>query len=515
VSLPAWSLPAALGVFGVALIAWNLTLGSRITSLPNAGRAFRALSGLSAFLLLPALIIGVVAPSAPGTRVLAPIAWLWPAVTTAIAVQAWWCVLQRRTTLLVTLAIALLDTLVAWIAMARFVEGVGGALPAWALAPGVAVSALATIAFGDGAYLWGSWLLLPALAPAAPARWRLSGAWRAVVALYAVLALVLAGLEGGHAFELLRQERALGTASGAERARTEFSIGLRLFGTVSAPPSPPVARHDLALLDSLGAGAVHVTIAAEGITNATLDSIGRTLDARGDSVVLLVSIDGAPDARRGALVERVAQRLHPDVIVPAAPAAVRLRELDVIERFYTEMARTARKVDRNVTIALATAAASAADSALCDWVLQGGTPVDAVALMIAPASDNVVRYESALASMTRWATLARTPPPVWLLQLPSAPGVEGEVAQQHMLRHALQWSAAHSWVRGVIAADASDTWAESGVRTAGGRARRALAEVGAALRGLRDAPPPPPAPVDTIPVDTTRTSNAPSTPSRP
>ncbi|MHB8839918.1 MAG: hypothetical protein ACYC7F_13325, partial [Gemmatimonadaceae bacterium] len=70
------------------------------------------------------------------------------------------------------------------------------------------------------------------------------------------------------------------------------------------------------------------------------------------------------------------------------------------------------------------------------------------------------------------------------------------------MRHTLRWAAAHPWVRGVIAGDASDVASPAGLRTASGRARRALFEVGAALRAQRDAPPA--AAVDAVvPADTT------------
>jgi hypothetical protein len=100
--------------------------------------------------------------------------------------------------------------------------------------------------------------------------------------------------------------------------------------------------------------------------------------------------------------------------------------------------------------------------------------------------------------MDRWVSLARVSPSVWLVGVPTAPAISGEMAQQRLVRRALLWGASRAWVRGVIAGDASDVLASTGLRTATGRARGALAEVGAALRALREAPDPVPVAVDSV-----------------
>jgi len=93
--------------------------------------------------------------------------------------------------------------------------------------------------------------------------------------------------------------------------------------------------------------------------------------------------------------------------------------------------------------------------------------------------------------------------------------VDGEVAQQHLVRQALQWASARPWVRGVITGDASDTWWSGGLRAASGRSRLALAEVGTALHALRDSPVPPVISPDSASTDTTRSTAIPSSPPRP
>jgi hypothetical protein len=242
-----------------------------------------------------------------------------------------------------------------------------------------------------------------------------------------------------------------------------------------------------------------------------------------DSVLLVVSIPFAGDgpapgtaaeerwlATRTAMAENVVRRLHPDVLLPAGEQALSGHGPAWWKAYYLRLASAARRLDRNVTIALATAAATSLDSALCDWVGQGESPVDAIALAIPPGDGNARRFGRSSASLARWISLARTPPSVWLVRLPSAPAVDGEVAQQHLVRQALQWGSAHPWVRGVIAGDASDGWSSTGLRAASGRSRRALAEIASALHSLRES-----AAQSVMPADSSSGTPVPFSPTRP
>lgn len=511
-SFPVWSLPAALGASAAALVVWNFALGARLSALPSMGRGFRALSALCAFLFLPALVIGLLAPTAPGARVLGPLVWLWPLAAIAVLLQSVWAATAGRASRLVTLPIVLFDFVVAWIVVSRWVEGLGAALPAWALAPGVAVSTFAAAAFGPDAFLWGATALVPALAPAAPARWRLGRVARVAAATACTTAVAATAAAGPRAFDAVQLAQALKAGPLAAPAHADLAIGLRLFGTLTSTPSAAVARSDVALADSLGVTALHVELAWNGLTGSALDSVARSVEARRDSVVLIVTLDvdeqwwqrrpsDAESRARLAMIARVVQRLRPDVLIPADRFAAGAPTADIgwWQAYYERTAATARRVDRNITVALATDAASSADSALVDWVMQGNSPLDAIAVHVDDHGADPSVFLAALNAMTRWASLAGVPPSVWILGVPASPSVTGELAQQRLVRHTLAWGAAHAWVRGVVAGDASDAMAAAALRTAEGRSRRALAEVGAALRAARDLPPtlpadaPPPA----------------------
>lgn len=484
-----WGIPAAFAAVGIAAFGWNLALGARVTASHDAGRAFRVLTGLCAFLLVPAFLVGLLTPTVAGARVLDQLAWLWPLVVLAVATQALWALLGGRAGVAVALPIALFDLLVAWVAVTRWLEGRGAMSPEWLLAPGMAVSSIGATVLGDGAFLWSAAALVPLLVPAAPSRARLSGAWRAFVAAGCVVALVMMGSEVPSAHSALIAVRALGAGTMPERARTEFAVGLRLFGTLSGAPSAPVARHDITLADSLGVTALHLELRPEGATTSALDSLARSIEARRDSLVLVVTLDlprdddpsRADDAwvrARIALIERIVRRLQPDVLSPAERVAPSPGTSAVAwwQSYYEAVARSARRIDGRIHIALATDAGTPVDSALCDWVMSGGSPVDAIALSVRAYSGSPARFEGALASMARWESMARAVPAVWLIGVPTSPAVAGELAQQRLTRHALMWGASRAWVRGVIAGDASDVLASTGFRTPAGRSRPALAE---------------------------------------
>ncbi len=489
-----------LGAGAAAIIGWNFSLGARLSTFQTAGRAFRTLSGLGAFLFLPALVIGLLAASAPGARVLGPLAWLWPLVTVALVVQAVWALSRGGASAFIAAPLVVFDALVAWVAVVRWVESVGVALPVWALAPGMAVSSLAAVAYGTAVFPWGAVLLMPVLVPAAPARWRATRAARTVMAAGCAAAVVATVLALPRAEAALLSTHALSTAPAEASVRSDFAVGVRLFGTLAGPPGSAMVRSEVPLADSLGVTALHVELAPSGTSAAALDSVARSIYTRRDSLVLVVTLtldgsraplEGSDVQQRMAMIERVVRRLRPDVLVPAervitGPLAPRL---ETWQDYYQRAAAAARRADRRVTVALATDASTATDSALAEWVLQGGSPVTAVALAVRDCGAEPSRFLDALNALARWASLSRVASDVWVLGVPTAPAVTGEIAQQQLVRHALAWGAARPWVRGIIAGDAGDITAPTGLRTATGRGRRALAEVGAALRAQRDAPP--------------------------
>lgn len=479
-----------------AAVGWNLLHGTRLARLPSGSRAYRALAALCAFLVLPSLVIGLLAPTAPGARVLQPLAWLWPLVALAVVAQAVWTLASRRGAWGFVAPVVLLDATVAWIAIARWLESEGAALPAWLLAPGFAVATLAANSIGSAAITWSTALLVPVLAPAAPPRSPGRRVARWLVALGAAAGTAAIGMALPSAYETIAEAQAP-DATPLPVARTDLALGVRLFGTLVRTPSAPAVRTDLAVADSLSVTAVHVELSPDGATPAVLDSIARALEPRRDSLALVVTLDlpegtdaapapGESLRARLSLITRITTRLRPDVLV----AAERISgdDMGAWQNYYTRSAAAARAVDRGITVALGTTARTAADSTMIDWVLHGGPAVDAVALAVPQAVHAPQQFDAALAALARWASSPTMDAGVWILGVPVAPGLLGERAQQRALHRTLAWSAAHAFVRGVIAGDASDEMAATGLSTANGRPRLAVRELSAALRAQRDAP---------------------------
>lgn len=497
-TIPPWGPPAALAATFAGLVAWNFGIGARLAALPGAGRAFRLLSGLCAFLLLPALLIGLLAASAAGARVLGPLAWLWPLTAVSILVQTVWAMAFGRAGALASLPLLTLNLLVAWTAAVRWLESFGVALAPWTFAPSLAATTVLVAGAGAATAPWIAAVLVPALAPAAPARWRHTRAARLVVGIACTALLAATGVAVPEALETLRAVDRLRDGVPAPRERGELAVGLRLFGTLAGAPSGAQARHDVALADSLGVTALHVQFRDNGASASALDSVARALETRRDSVVLVVTLDAGPtpwplqsgDAQRArlAVIDRIVKRLRPDVFVPAERTALQAGSDQASwQSYYALAAAAVRRADRSVAVALPVEGTSAADSTLADWVLQGGSPLAAVAVMV-PAARAPQQFAATLHAVARWASFAREVPPVWVLGAPAAPAATGEVVHQRVVRFALDWSTAHPWVRGVIAGDASDGLAPTGLRTATGRPRRALDEVRTVLRLRRDLP---------------------------
>src|SRR6185437_9674774 len=113
-----------------------------------------------------------------------------------------------------------------------------------------------------------------------------------------------------------------------EHPDSDFVVGLKVFPSLSSPPTPLSLTNDLGLADSIGAGALAVYFTPKGASAETLDSVEHVLeDVRGSRRVIaaldLSDEHRVPPAEREAYlrdrvadVERIARRLHPDFVVP-------------------------------------------------------------------------------------------------------------------------------------------------------------------------------------------------------
>jgi hypothetical protein len=370
------------------------------------------------------------------------------------------------------------------------------------------------VALGRAALVSPLAVQLPIIVPAYPARFRLTRTGRALLAVAAAFAAGALLLELPHGFGAIRSYQAWAADRLSERPAGDFAIGVKILPTLSGPPPVAVVRHALPLADSVDFGAVAVTLRPAALRLAAVDSLARILEPlRRDTTRLVVSIgfdegDGAElradpagfVQRRLALVERAARALRPDVLLPASapygPDAAALGR--VPPSFWTQYlaAATARAHAINPRIRVGVAASSydAADSTLYAWAASAASPLEAVGFTVRPSFSGGAGVDARLRAADRWmqAAAARGTAPRrakqhWLFDVRGFPAAHGDMSQELTVWHVLSWATAHREVVGVIVAEPSDYLSVTGLRTAGGRMRTAVAAMRRATRGLRES----------------------------
>lgn len=488
----------AYAVAVVVLLGWNVTYGGRIARLRRAPRPLATLSGVCALLVVPALLVHLSAGSLLGGRTVGGIAWLWPATTLLFLVQAAYATVRRYVTPFVGVPLVAHDLLVAGVAVTRFLVEATGRAPESLVAVSAAQSAIVGVWLGAAALSSPFAVAVPLVAPAYPARWRLTRATRALIAVGAAFAAGVTLLEVPRGLDAVRSYAPYAAERLRERPRGDLAVGVKLFDALEGPPKAALARWDLALLDTLEADAVYVQLAPGGMTYAALDSLARTLDplrrdstrvvvamgfADGDAARLRADPDGF-DRRRLALVDRVARALVPDVILPAgAPygrqtlATVGARAPEQWARHLAAAAARARAVNARVRIGTQAARYDAADSTLFAWSVRGDSPVGVAGFTVHPSFSGAGGVEARLRAADRWLRAAGAIPAdkaLWVLDVHAYPAAHGEASQERTVWHTIAWASTHPQVRGVIVTEPGDYDAITGLRAANGRLRGAV-----------------------------------------
>jgi hypothetical protein len=494
-------------------LAWDIGTAGRVASQPKAPPAFRVLTGISGFLVAPALLAWIAGQSALTGHALFGLAWLWPLVTLLFVVQVADAMARRLVPPLLGAPLLAIDAIVAFTAVMRYAVSLGHDVPAIALVPGVAEARAIAVALGHTVMTSPLVVVPPLLAPALPARSRFSTVARTLLALGATAACVLVAREGAGARAGLVGYARLGVDHVTERDSLPFVVGLRILPELTGPPPAAAMREDMLLADSLGVTALHVRIAPEGCTPSALDSLGRALESyRRDSVRVIVSL-GFPRAaaferrasnarylaRRAEEIDRIVRRLKPDYLIPAdAPYGAGTDALGALpvrwwEDYFTAMAAVAHRIRPATRVVLAASAAGARDSVLYAWASATGSPVDVPAFELAAARGGAAHFVTTLATADRWMQVAGGSRPNWVL-VSAAPALEGEEAQRRAIRHVMAWASARGAIEGVVLGDASDYDRLTGFRTASGRLRRVTADVATMIGNLTGAPAAPPSP---------------------
>lgn len=497
----------AVGV--VLALAWNVLYGGRIARLRRAPRPLAALSGACGLLVVPAFVVYVSAGSLYGGRAVGAIAWLWPATTLLVLAQAAYATVRGYVTPFVGVPILLFDLVVTLVTASRWAMETTGGAPEPLVALSAAQSSVLAVLLGRLALASPFALGVPLVVPAFPARWRLTRTARALVALLAAFAFGVTLLEVPRAVGAVRSYARWSGERLSERPRGDFAVGVKLFTALDGPPPVLATRNDLALVDTLDPGAVHVVLRPGGMGFAALDSLARVLDpVRRDSTTLVVSMAFAADdaarraadpaafeARRLALVERVARALRPDLLLPVAePYGAALHTVGRVApeawaRHLTAATARVRRVNPNIRVAVAASSYDAADSTLWAWAASRPAPLDAVGFGVLPSLSGADGVDARLRAADRWMRAAaaapdapRRPKPHWVLDVHAYPVAHGEGSQAGTVWHTMAWATANPAFAGLVVAEPGDYTATTGLRAPNGRLRTAVETM---RRGMR------------------------------
>jgi hypothetical protein len=373
-----------------------------------------------------------------------------------------------------------------------------------ALAVAAAQSSALGMLLGRAALFSPLAVVLPLLAPAYPARWRISATVRGTLAVMALAFTVLFVAELPSALVAVRSYGTYAFDRLQERPRGDFVIGLRLFPALGDAPPPLALRSDLALVDSVGVGAISVVVEPAGARAGALDSLARSLEEeRRDSVLLVVAVGYDANAResfrqspsahmraRLAAVDRIVRRLRPDIIVPArnpyteGAGAMGRVPLAWWQEYHRLAAANTRRVSNRIRVGVVASAFVGADSALYAWANRRDSPIDAVGFAFYPSYDGGASLAAKLRVADRW--MRGTTKPHWVFGVGAFPVTHGEPSQARALWGTLAWATSHEQVKGLIVESAGDYDMVTGLRAPGGRVRPALATLERAVAAMAE-----------------------------
>lgn len=497
-------LPYAFYAASLVVMLWDVFLAGQIAQLRRAPRFFRGITALGGLLIAPAALIVVASASILNGRAIHVIAWVWPVTLGIFAIQALYAVARRLVTPFIGVPIAAYDVILAVAAFARYAAYTGRDPSTGFLAISAAESSALGLLLGRAALFSPLAVQLPLLAPAYPARWRISATVRGTLAAMGMGFAVVFLAELPSAIVAVRSYAGYSRDRLQERPRGDFTIGLRVFPALKDAPPPLALRSDLALVDSVGVGAIAVVIDPAGARLAALDSLARSLEEeRRDSVLLIVAVGYDANAResfrrspsahmraRLAAVDRIVRKLRPDVILPARdPYTEGTRAMGRVplawwQEFLRLAARDAHRVSNRVRVGVAASAFTTPDSSLYAWASRPDSPIDLVGFSFYPSYDGGGSLGARLRVADRW--MRGSTKRHWVFGAGAYPVAHGEPSQARALWGTLAWATSHASIKGLIVESAGDYDAVTGLRAPGGRVRPALATLERAVAAMAE-----------------------------
>lgn len=497
--------PLPLVVVGIAaaVLAWDVALAGWIAARREAPKAFTQLTAFCGLLVVPSLVVGIASATEAGARTISGITWLLPVVAIALALQALYALVARLVSLLVGIPILIYDLVLVAIAVGDYLVAQGGNAPLPLQAALSARDVIVGITVGRAALVSPLTALVPMLAPAYPARWRLSGAVRAVLVLAATALATLLLIEWPRGVAAVRSYRVAAAEPMQARPRGDFVIGLRVYPVLDGAPPARSVRADAALVDAFSPEVVLVLLDADGTRTGPLDSLARVLEPlRTDSVRIAVGltmggrVNALDDEDRVESIERVLVRLRPDVIFPAIGSPVPswfAPPPRPAAWWRTMLTRTAREVQRVRPATLVAWSASrldTTDSAVYAWASRADSPVELLGASVYPSFSGLPAVDARLRAFDRWHTQATAGgggrQPHWLVNVGGLPHAHGDAAQTAAIRRALAWGSRQPWIGAAIIGEPADYDGWLGLRAANGRQRQAVGAIGIAARRMRE-----------------------------
>lgn len=503
-ALPVERLAVVPLALGLGVLLWDILLAGWIASQRQASRPFSTLTGLCGLLVAPAALVAMASVLESTARTMTGIAWIWPLVTVAFAVQVLYALAARLLTPAVAVPLLLYNACVATIAISDYLVSITGSAPIWLQGAVAARDAVAGLAAGRSALASPLTLLVPMIAPAYPARWKASAGVRALLTLTATAAATLLVMEWPQAVGAIRSyDSAIGVRL-QERPANDFAIGLRMYSRLGGPPAARRIKADLKIADTIKARAMLVVLTETGTRNAALDSLARLLEPwRADSGIIAVALEfgNAPglanSKARLSTIERVVLRLRPDVLIPGwrgpLPALLPSREPDLAwwQSMLTSTAGVIARVRPRTQLGWSAARVDTRDSIVYDWAASPASPVRVLGVVAYPSFAGLPAVDARLRAFDRWHQLTtsryNTPRSHWLMEVGGLPRAHGDAAQSAAIMQALAWGTRRSWITVAILGDAGDYDASIGLRAANGRERDVVGVVARAARGLRES----------------------------
>jgi hypothetical protein len=275
----------------VAMIAWDILQAGRIAKLRRTPRAFQAITGIAGLLLVPALVVAYTAHSLLYGRAIFLVAWLWPFTTILFVIQSVYALARRMVTPLLGFPLLVYNTIIATVALTKFVISRGDSPMEFALALNAAQASMLGTFFGSPA-LWNPiYLQVPIFAPSLPARWGFTRLARVALASAAIAMTALVVIELPGAIAGIRSYAPHENDKLQEHPDGDFKLGLKIFPDLRSGPPPLSIENDIALADTLAIDALSVVINPEAARGVALDSLAKSLDrARSDSTTLIVAL---------------------------------------------------------------------------------------------------------------------------------------------------------------------------------------------------------------------------------